>query len=164
MQTTLILAESLTHLLISEKDIIAIPADSLLYHIVEECKDGQREEETDIEEPYDLEIVKQSAFDHFNATLQRAQRLAAQAEKENTWKHPRRYSGKSKRTLKRHIKVKENHTKMEFLPLFEFLAQMKKRALEKEHMLEKELAIENSGLMSKHVGQVHCRAVMMVRN
>jgi hypothetical protein len=39
--------------------------------------------ETDIREPYDgPEIVEQTALDHFNAILQKAQRLAAEAEKE----------------------------------------------------------------------------------
>ena len=62
------------------------------------------------------------------------------------------------------MKVKENHMKTGFLPLFEFLAyqEQKKRALEKEHASEKELATEK--LVSKHVGQVHHRAVVMVRD
>jgi hypothetical protein len=41
-------------------------------------------EETDLEKPcYGLEIVEQSALDHFNAVLQKAQELAAKAEREN---------------------------------------------------------------------------------
>jgi len=41
------------------------------------------EEEPDLEESDDgLEIVEQSALDHFNAVLQEAQKLAAKAERE----------------------------------------------------------------------------------
>jgi len=55
----------------------------------------------DFEEPFcGLEIVEQSALDHFNAILQKAQTLVAQAEMEKPQKRPKRYNGKSKRTLK----------------------------------------------------------------
>jgi len=54
-----------------------------------------------LEEPYyGLEIMEQSELDHFNAVLQKAQKLAAKAERENPQKCPRKYNGKSKRTLK----------------------------------------------------------------
>jgi hypothetical protein len=59
------------------------------------------EEEIDIEESDDgLEIAEQSALDHFNAILRKAQRAATEAEREKSRKRPRTYDGKSKRTLK----------------------------------------------------------------
>ena len=73
-----------------------------LQSTVEKCGGGQGKEDTDIEELYDdgPKIVKQSELDHFNTILQKAQRIAAEAEKSQ--KHPKKYNGKSKRTLKRH--------------------------------------------------------------
>ena len=55
----------------------------------------------DLENPYnDPEIVEQSALNHFNAILQKAQRTTAEAEKKGLQKHPKRYLGKSERILK----------------------------------------------------------------
>ena len=72
-------------------------------------KAGQGEEETNLEKQYDgLEIVEQSALDHFNSILQKAQKLAAKAEKNKSQKRPKRYEGKSKRTLKRRKKCGED--------------------------------------------------------
>ena len=50
------------------------------------------------------EIVEQSALDHFSAILQKAQRLAAEAERQNLRKR-KRYDGTSKSTQKRHRKA-----------------------------------------------------------
>jgi hypothetical protein len=73
-------------------------------------KEGDSEGEVGVEEPCyssddGLEIVEQVALDYFNSILQNAQKLAAEAEKQKPRKRPRRYNGKSKRTMKR----QENH-------------------------------------------------------
>jgi hypothetical protein len=48
---------------------------------------GQREKKTNLEKQYDsFKIVEQSALDHFNSILQKAQKLAAKAEKNNSQK------------------------------------------------------------------------------
>ena len=55
------------------------PTDGPLQPVSVECEGGQ---ETEFEETFDgLEIVKQSALDHFNAILQKAQNLAEEAER-----------------------------------------------------------------------------------
>jgi len=55
------------------KDRLIIPTGRPLQSSVEECDSGQQEEEMDFEEPFcGLEIVEQSALDHFNAILQKA--------------------------------------------------------------------------------------------
>ena len=50
----------------------------------EKCESGQGKEETNLDNSYDgdIEIVKQSELDHFNAILQKAQTLAAKKERE----------------------------------------------------------------------------------
>jgi hypothetical protein len=94
---------------------------------------GQGEEETDFEEPYDgLEIAEQTALDHFNAILQKAQILATKAEKDKPRKRPRRYSGKSQRTLKRQKDRREALAKQGQLSLFGYMSYMKNKAMEKK--------------------------------
>lgn len=66
--------------------------------------------------------------------MKNAQRLAAQAEKENPRKRPKRYDGKSKRTLKRCKKCQEDLAKQGYLPVFEFMAHMKEMAKKKAHV------------------------------
>jgi hypothetical protein len=88
-----------------------------------------------IEERYEgLEIVEQSALDHFNAVLQKAQRATAEAEREMPRKRPRRYDGKSKRTLKRHKQFQEDLAKKGYFSVFDFMAHVKEKAKKKEHL------------------------------
>jgi hypothetical protein len=58
----------------------------------------------------DDDIIEEVALDQFNAILQKAQQVSAQAERERrkTCKRPRTYNGKSARTLKWHKQVKDN--------------------------------------------------------
>jgi len=96
---------------------------------------GQGEEEINLEKQYDgLEIVKQSALDHFNSILQKAQKLAAKVERDGLQKWPKRYEGKSKRTLKWCKKCWEDLAKKDFLLVFEFMAVIKEKAQKKAHM------------------------------
>jgi hypothetical protein len=161
------------HAYVENIDKINNPNDRHLQPAAEECGGGQREDEIDIEEPYEgLEIVEQSALDHFNAILQKAQGLAAlaQGEKEKTRKRPRRYSGRSKKTLKQHKKQKEDLQKKGFHSMFEYIALKKDEAEKKARMEQlalgaieieeseesepEELGTEDS--VSERVGQV-CR-------
>jgi hypothetical protein len=65
------------------KDKLIVPNDGPLQPAAEGCEGGQGEEEADIREPYGgPEIVEQSVLDHFNDVLQKAQRLAREAERE----------------------------------------------------------------------------------
>ena len=137
-------------------------------------------EETDLEKPcYGLEIVEQSALDHFNAVLQKAQELAAKAERENPRKRPRKYTGKSKRTLKRRKTFQEDLAKKGFLSVFDFIAHMEEKAKKKkdsEQLIarasESEQVLEGSApeeldteaLVSKCAGQVRHRNVLMQRD
>jgi hypothetical protein len=111
----------------------------------------------------DLEIVEQSALDHFNFILQKAQSLAAKQEHVNPRKCPKRYNGKSERSLKRHKKRQEDLAKQGYLLVFEFLAHVtdktKERALESEQDTEDSESI----LTSEHVGQVRCKEALMHR-
>jgi hypothetical protein len=87
--------------------------------------------DTDLEDPYDsdgLEIVDQSELDNFVTIMQKAQKIAAQVEREKSRKRPRTYDGKSKRTLKRHKKHREDLAKQGFLPVFHFIALTKEQA------------------------------------
>ena len=63
--------------------------------------------------------------------MQEAQRIAAKAEKENPRKRPRRYTGKSKRTLKRHKKRGDDLREQGYFGVFEFLAIKEKANAEK---------------------------------
>ncbi len=64
------------HAYLENKGKLNIPADRPI--------ESDQDEETDLEEPYDdIEIVEQTALDHFNAVLMKAQRLAVKAEKNN---------------------------------------------------------------------------------
>jgi hypothetical protein len=65
---------------LKNKDNTITSTDEPLWQAVDECKGGQEEVKMIIEEPYtDLEIVEQSALDHFNSILLKAQRLAVTA-------------------------------------------------------------------------------------
>src|SRR6266566_9082563 len=76
---------------LKNKGTLTIPDDIPIQPVVEECEGGQGEEETDIKDPYDgLEIVEQLELDHFNAILQKAQKLAMEAQGERPQKRPRR--------------------------------------------------------------------------
>jgi hypothetical protein len=158
---------------------MAIPIHRALQPAIDECEDGQEEERTDSEEPCcdDLKIVEQSALDHFSATLQKAQYLAAQAEREKPRKRLKQYDGKSKRTLKRHKQCKADLAKQGYVSVFEFLAHKtqrdKERALgmvaEREQASESipedsELDTEESSLVFKCMGQVHCKEVLMCKH
>jgi hypothetical protein len=68
--------------------------------------------------------------------LKKAQGLAAlaQGEKEKTRKRLRRYSGRSKKTLKRHKKQKEDLQKKGFHSVFEYIALKKDEAEKKARM------------------------------
>ena len=128
-------------------------------------------EETDSEEPcHGLEIVEQSELDHFSAVLQKAQELAAEAERKKTGKRPRHYDGKSKRTLKRHKKKQEALAAQGYLSVFDFMAhveekakkkkrleQLVTRALESKQVSKESAPLDTEALVSKHVGQVRCR-------
>jgi hypothetical protein len=146
---------------------------------IEEHEGSQEEEGTNPEEPCDddLEIVEQSALDHFSDILQKAQCLATQAERERPRKCAKRYDGKSKRTLKRHKQHKEDLAKQGFLSVFEFLAyKMEKKrerapetavemVTESEHTSEStledlELDTEALNVVFEHMGQVHCKEVL----
>ena len=152
-----------------------------LQSTVEECGGGQGEEETDIEELYDdgPEIVEQSELDHFNTILQKAQRIAAEAGKSQ--KRPKKYNGKSERTLKRHKRYQEELAKQGYLPVFEFIACSKEKARKREHMEQlvararvteieqesKESAseeVDTKDLMSECAGQVRHRNLLMHQN
>src|SRR5260221_11395018 len=95
----LISADIVTPRLSQNKGILNDPDDRPLQPAVGEWEGGQMEEEINVDDC--LEIVEQSALDHFSAVLQEAQRAAAKAEKENPQKCPKRYDSTSKRTLKR---------------------------------------------------------------
>jgi hypothetical protein len=61
--------------LLKNKDnlILSNDYDILFQPVVQKCKDGQGGEEIHIEKPHNgLEIVEQSALDHFKAVLQKA--------------------------------------------------------------------------------------------
>ena len=98
--------------------------------------DPELDQSTDKET--DDEIIEESALDHFNAILQKAQQISAQAERERrkSCKRPSTYSGKSKRTLKQHKQFKDNLEWKGFLSVFNFIAFTKK----KKHPLESEQA------------------------
>jgi hypothetical protein len=131
------------------------------------------------EEQYDLEIVEQSTLDHFNFVLQKAQELAAEAEKKKPRKHPKRYNGKSKKTLKRRKKIKENLAKQGYLSVFEFMThveetvkkrecikQLVARAAEGEQESEESAPesaseLDTEDLVSKRVGQVRRKELLM---
>lgn len=82
-----------------------------------------------------MEIVEQSTLDHFNATLQAAQRTAVKAEQEkNAAKRPKTYDGKSKRSLRRHRKEAETSAKKGYLSVFDYIAYTKERANKGAHM------------------------------
>jgi hypothetical protein len=165
---------------LENKDQLIILNDRPLQPAVKEGEGGQREEETDIEEPYDgFEIVEQSALDHFNAILQKAQQLAAEAERMKPRKRPRRYEGKSKRTLKRHKKCREDLAKQGYLSVFDFMAHVKESAEKRAHLEQlvsrasesKQVSEESASeeldtitLVSKHVGQVRRRDLLMHRD
>jgi hypothetical protein len=135
------------------------------------------EEEPDLEESDDgLEIVEQSALDHFNAVLQEAQKLAAKAEREKPQMRPKRYTGKSKRTLKRCRKCREDLAEQGYFSVFEFMEHVKEKAKEKKHIeqlveraAEHEQELEESApeeldtecLVFKCVGQVRHRKLLM---
>jgi hypothetical protein len=160
-----------------------IPANRPLQPADEKDEGAQGEDRTDLEESYDgLEIVEQSALDHFNAVLLKAQRTAAKAEKEKPRKRPRQYDGKSKRTLKRHKKYREDLAKQGYLSVFEFVEHVnqrdKKRAhieqlaakaieceqeSESEESVPQELDTKESSedLVFECVGQVRCKEVLM---
>lgn len=112
--------------------------DSPLDSPPQPAEGDQWEKEIDLDDPSDddLEIVEQSELDHFCAILQKAQRLAADAERETTKsrKRPRKYDGKSKRTLKRREKEQERLEKEGQLSVFGFMARMKERADQRAHM------------------------------
>ncbi len=167
----LIPADIVTPRLSQNKGILIDPDDRPLQPAVREWEGGQVEEEINVDDC--LEIVEQSALDHFSAVLQEAQRAAAKAEKENPRKRPKRYDSTSKRTLKQRKQFQEDQDKKGFHTLFEFMAHMEKAkkkadmeklvasvsAIEIEESESEESAPEpgTEDLVSKCVVQVHCR-------
>ncbi len=166
----------LTATYVKNKDKI-VPTDRTLQPAVEECEGGQEEGEIETEEPCDCpEIVEQSALDHFSSILQKAQKLAAEAERKKHPKHPKQYDGKSTRTLKRQKKCWEDLAKQGYLLVFEFMAhveekvkksahmkQLVTRAVESEQVLDKSASeeLDTKDLVSKHVGQVCCQELLI---
>jgi hypothetical protein len=73
-----------------------------------------------------------TALRHFNAVLQQAQQVAIQAQrdKDAARKRPRRYDKKSKSTLYRQKKAREDLASKGFLPLDEFMTQMQQRKVQ----------------------------------
>jgi hypothetical protein len=142
----------------------------------------------------DLEIVEQSALDHSNAILFKAQQTATEAGKANPKKRQKSVSDK---TLQRRKKFREDLSKKGFPTLFNFMAHVKEKAEKKEHMeqliakalqmrqvpeseeseeqpkldtkeseieeLDNESMIEldTEDLVSKHMGQVRRRDLLM---
>jgi hypothetical protein len=133
-----------------------------------ESSQGEEDSETGFNNPYDddLEIVEQSALDHFNSILQKAQSLAAKAEIEKPRKRPKRYKGNSERTLKRRKKEQEEFKRQGYgdLSMFGFHVAPKK-AREREQAPE-ESAPEDSDTssVSECVGQVRHREVLIRRD
>jgi hypothetical protein len=66
--------------------------------------------------------------------LQKAQILAAKAEKEKPRKRPKRYSGKSERTQRRHRKRQEDLAKQGQRSVFDFMAHVKNNAKKKARL------------------------------
>ena len=137
-----------------------------------------------------LEIIEQSALNHFTAVLQEVQRIAAEAVKNQPQKRPKKYDGKLARTLKRRKKHKEDLAKQGFFSVFEFIAQVDNKAKKKAHLeqlvakaLEGEQELEESeqeseesvqvleesmheeldtrALISKCMGQMHYQVVLI---
>ena len=113
------------------------------------------------------------------------------AEREKSRKCPKTYDGKSKRTLKRHKKHREDLARQGYLPVFDFIARMKEMsnqrtwmeqmaatALESEDSEEAEVAEDVPNLeksasdefevvdltMSDSEHQVRCRNSLMHRS
>ena len=128
----LIPADIVTPRLLQNKGILIDSDDRPLQPAVGEWEGGQVEEEINIDDC--LEIVEQSALDHFSAVLQEAQRAAAKAEKENPRKRPKRYDSTSKRTLKQRKQFREDQDKKGFHTLFEFMARMEEKVKKKADM------------------------------
>ena len=171
---------------------IRSPPDSPLQPAIKGGDDGQSIDEINLEDPCSgLEIVEQSKLDHFNAILKEAQRVAVKAEREKSRKRPKTYDGKSKRTLKRHKKHREDLARQGYLPVFDFIARMKEMsnqrtwmeqmaatALESEDSEEAEVAEDVPNLeksasdefevvdltMSDSEHQVRCRNSLMHRS
>ena len=87
--------------------------------------------DTDLKDPYDLdglEIMDQLELDNFVTIIQKAQKIAAQVEREKPQKCPKTYNGRSKRTLKQHKKRWEDLAKQGFLSAFDFITFTKEKA------------------------------------
>jgi hypothetical protein len=127
-----------------------------------------------LNDPNGLEIVEQSALDHFSAILQKAQRAAAEAFRDQ--KRLRTYDGKSKRTLKRRKKFQDDLAKKGYLSVFDFMAHVKEtnkrktdsrqlvaRASESEQVSEESEPeeLDTEALVSEHVEQVRHRDLLM---
>jgi hypothetical protein len=84
---------------------------------------------TDEDSELDDDILKESALVQFNTILQKAQQVAAQAERERRkiCKQLRTYSGKSKRMLKWQKQLKDNLEQKGFLSVFDFITFIKKK-------------------------------------
>ena len=151
-----------------------ISNDSPLQCAVKE-EGGHAKEEIDFEALYEgLEIVKQLALDHLNAVLQKAQKAAAEAKRDQ--KCPRQYDDKSKRTLKWHKKCREDLAKQGYLSVFDFIIHVKKKKKRQTHLEQlmartskSEEESESSGpeeldtkaLVSECMDQVHRRELLM---
>ena len=99
-------------LYLKNKDKITILPNRLLWPAAERYDSGQKEEKTEVKEQYNgPEITEQSTLDCFNSTLQNALKCATKAEHKNLQKCPKRYDGKSKRTLKQQKKHQEDLAK-----------------------------------------------------
>jgi hypothetical protein len=102
------------------------PPDTLLQLTVEDCDDNQGEGGDETVSDDDLEIVEQSALDRFSAILQKAQKTAAEAERQKkSKKRPKTYDGNSDRTKRRNTKKGKDHEKNGYLSVFGYMAYIK---------------------------------------
>jgi hypothetical protein len=97
--------------------------DTPLQPDVEDSEEGQMSgEENASGETYDsdFEILEQSALDSFTAILQKAQRIATEAEKKNFRKRAKTYDGKSERSQRRHKKCQKDFEKQGYPSMLKY--------------------------------------------
>ncbi len=104
-----------------------VHTDGPLQPAIKECEGVQEVEMESKEQCDNLKIVEQSALNHFNAILKKAQELGVEAEKIKSQKCPRKYDSKSKRMLKWQKKHQEDLEKQGYLLVFEFIAHVEEK-------------------------------------
>jgi 5-methylcytosine-specific restriction endonuclease McrA len=92
------------------------------FPIMEPVTDVAETEMGDTSSESSVEVVEETALEHFSAILQQAQQLAMKAEKDQhaSRKRPVYYTGKSKRTEYRRKKARRDLATKGFLSLQEF--------------------------------------------